>query len=272
MGYDAASLLVALSRQPSGAGAHDPARPNLDALGGNGRESVCRGAGAAHATVEPGSAHPLALTTRSMPTSPENAPEPAEALAARALVARIGQGDAQAESELVQRYSRGLAYFLRRSTGDPSLAEDLHQETFRIVLQRLRGEGLEQPDRLAGFIRRTARNLFLADYRRAARRRTGELDDSSVLPDPAPGPLAHVLQHERVQLVRRLVGELRTDRDRQILYRYYLAEEDKEHICRDLGLSAVHFNRVLFRARERFRELIERVNQPAAPAPAGGRQ
>ena len=49
-----------------------------------------------------------------------------------------------------------------------------------------------------------------------------------------------------------------SDRDREILFRFYLAEDDKERICRDLGLTAVHFNRVLFRARERFRELYRK--------------
>jgi RNA polymerase sigma-70 factor (ECF subfamily) len=57
--------------------------------------------------------------------------------------------------------------------------------------------------------------------------------------------------------VRRLIGELDTDRDRQILYRFYIAEEDKERICADLELSSLHFNRVLFRARQRFKELLE---------------
>ena len=37
-----------------------------------------------------------------------------------------------------------------------------------------------------------------------------------------------------------------------------MAEDDKERICRDLGLTAVHFNRVLFRARERFKELYRK--------------
>ncbi len=48
-----------------------------------------------------------------------------------------------------------------------------------------------------------------------------------------------------------------TDRDRQILYRFYIAEEDKERICADLDLSSLHFNRVLFRARQRFKDLLE---------------
>ena len=46
-------------------------------------------------------------------------------------------------------------------------------------------------------------------------------------------------------------------RDRDILVRFYLNDEAKEEICRELRLSEEHFNRVIFRARNRFRELLE---------------
>ena len=95
-----------------------------------------------------------------------------EAEAAAELARRIAAGDAAAESELVERYSRGVLYLLRRTTRDPDLADDLHQETFRVVLERLRGKGIAEPERLAGFIRSTARNLFIGDYRKRARRDT----------------------------------------------------------------------------------------------------
>jgi RNA polymerase sigma-70 factor (ECF subfamily) len=142
--------------------------------------------------------------------------------------------------------------------GDPALADDLHQETFRVVLERLREKGIEEPERLAGFLHRTAKNLFLAGYRKGARRKTdGEVEGMEAMPDPASGPLQETLREEQAAQVRRLIGELDTDRDRQILYRFYIAEEDKEGICDALGLSSLHFNRVLFRARQRFKEILE---------------
>jgi RNA polymerase sigma-70 factor (ECF subfamily) len=184
--------------------------------------------------------------------------ERTEAEVATALVHRIQAGDARAETELVERYSRGLLYMLRRTAGDPSLAEDLHQEAFRIVLERLRERGLEDPERLAGFLHRTAKNLFLAGYRKGIRRKTdGESEGMEAVPDPAADALHEAVRQEEAALVRRLIGELETDRDRQILYRFYIAEEEKERICADLELSSLHFNRVLFRARQRFKDLLE---------------
>lgn len=185
-------------------------------------------------------------------------PERTEPEVAASLVRRIRAGDAVAETELVERYSRGLLYMLRRTAGDPALADDLHQETFRIVLERLRERELEDPERLAGFLHRTAKNLFVAGYRKGVRRKTdGEVEGMEAVPDAASGPLQETLRQEEAVLVRRLIGELDTDRDRQILYRFYIAEEDKERICAALGLSSLHFNRVLFRARQRFKELLE---------------
>lgn len=175
------------------------------------------------------------------------------------LAHRIRSGDRTAEEELVRRYSRGLLFHLRRTAGDPDLADDLHQETFRVVLERLRGEGIADPERLAGFILGTGRNLFLGGWRKRSRRGEGmSLDAVEVEPpDPVPGQLDRVLQEEEIRKVRRLIGELGTDRDRQILFRFYVAEEGKERICADLGLSSLHFNRVLFRARQRFKELLQ---------------
>lgn len=58
--------------------------------------------------------------------------------------------------------------------------------------------------------------------------------------------------------MREVFRDLGTPRDRELLVRYYLHDEDKDSVCRRLGLTEAHFNRVIFRARERFRGLLER--------------
>jgi hypothetical protein len=49
-----------------------------------------------------------------------------------------------------------------------------------------------------------------------------------------------------------------SSRDRELLRRFYLNDESRDRICQDLELTSEHFNRVIFRARNRFRELLER--------------
>jgi RNA polymerase sigma-70 factor, ECF subfamily len=183
------------------------------------------------------------------------------------LVRRIQAGEPAAESELVARFSRGLLLMLRRLVQNPALADDLHQETFALVLGKIRGGEVREPEKLAGFIRSTARNLFIADRRKEARYRAfdeGEeegLHAAPVLAGPDPAPLERVLAAEEARQVQRLLTELRFDRDRQLLLRFYLADDSKEEICADLEIEPQRFHKVLFHARERLRELWDRAEK-----------
>ncbi|HYN19591.1 MAG TPA: RNA polymerase sigma factor [Thermoanaerobaculia bacterium] len=179
------------------------------------------------------------------------------------LVRRILSGDPAAETELVHRFSRALTFLLRRLTRDDAAADDLYQETFRLVIEKVRGGELREPERLPGFVSSMARNLFLSSARRRGKRQKmhDEPEAAETAPDPAPGQLAKLLVKERAATVRQVLAELRNDRDREILSRYYIADEDKDDICRDLDLSDLHFNRVLFRARQRYKKLFERTQR-----------
>jgi RNA polymerase sigma-70 factor, ECF subfamily len=185
------------------------------------------------------------------------------------LVRRIQAGDAAAESELVARFSRGLLLMLRRLVQNPALADDLHQETLALVLGKVRRGEVREPERLAGFIRGTARNLFIADRRKEARYHPldgGREEEGGARPEPAladrgPAPLDRVLADEEARQVRRLLDELRFERDRQLLLRFYVSDDSKEQICADLEIEPERFHQVLFRARERLRELWDRTEK-----------
>jgi RNA polymerase sigma-70 factor (ECF subfamily) len=184
------------------------------------------------------------------------------------LVRRIQAGEPAAESELVRRFSRGLLLMLRRLVQNPALADDLHQETFALVLGKIRRGEVREPERLAGFIHSTAHNLFIADRRKEARyspldsgREEGEGAPRPELADRGPAPLDRFLAEEEARQVRRLLDELRFDRDRQLLFRFYVSDDSKEEICADLGVEPERFHQVLFRARERLRELWDRAEK-----------
>ncbi len=195
--------------------------------------------------------------------------EPRGADPAADLVHRIAAGDRQAEVRLIELYSHGLSYLLKRLSGTRALAEDLHQETLRIVLEKAREGALREPGKVAGFIHGTAKNLLLAEHRKAAQRpEPREVEQLPEVADPAPGALARVLHEEDRRQVRRVLSELPLVRDRQLLSRFYIVEEPKEQICEVLGLSERQFNVALFRARQRFKQLLEcppRAREPGAP-------
>ncbi len=178
------------------------------------------------------------------------------------LVRRIRAGERAAESEMVERYSRGVTFLLLDLTGDPARADDLHQETFRLVLEKVRAGELREPDKLAAFIRQLARNLFIGEYRQNVKRPVVSGDEAlAVSRDPAPGPQKRLLDKENAAIVRRLLAELEPRRDREILLRFFVAEHPKAEICADFELSSLHFNRVLHRARQRLKNLLVRYHK-----------
>ena len=200
-------------------------------------------------------------------TSPADDPKPDPSDGAAALVRRIEAGDLRAEEDLVEQFSRGVTVLLRRLARDASLVDDLHQETFRTVLERIRGGAIREPEKISGFLCSTARNLFLVYRRKAARFR--EVDDIEATVDSAhhrssveePAPLRRVLQEENALHVRRLLGELRHERDRQLLIRFYLSDQSPEEICADLDIEPQRLRKVMHRARQRLRQLVERARK-----------
>jgi RNA polymerase sigma-70 factor (ECF subfamily) len=168
------------------------------------------------------------------------------------LVRRILAGEASAEAELVERYSRGIAIIVRRIVRDHAVAQDLCQETFRRAIEKIRQGEVREAEKLSGFVCSLARNLAI-EHRRLVSRRAALEAARPRAAEPASSPLTLLLRREREEAVRQALEELSSPRDRELLYRFYIIEEEKDAICRDLGLTALHFNRVLFRARERFR-------------------
>ncbi|MEN7342091.1 MAG: sigma-70 family RNA polymerase sigma factor [Pseudomonadota bacterium] len=196
-----------------------------------------------------------------------------EQRSAIALAERIAEGDRAAEQQLVERYSRPLLFMLKRRCGDPELANDLHQEVFSVVLQRLRAGTIKDPARLAGFIQSTGRNLLIGVIRRRQRRQTyADSDSVAIAADEDRQDQYGEINAEQVaENVRTMLDELGSERDRAILTRFYLQQEDKQSICSALELSDLHFNRVLYRAKKRFRELLQKSDRDIARDLSEGR-
>ncbi len=181
-----------------------------------------------------------------------------DAVSAADLVRRIAAGETRAEAELVESYGGALRFLARRYTRDEADAEDLYQATLMLALDKIRRHEVREPERLGSFLRALAKNLSTQRYRRrsyALERTMAEPPDAA--DESRPDPLAALLRSERVRLTRDLLAELGVARDREVLLRYYIAEESAERICADLDLGAEHFYRVLHRARQRFRRLWE---------------
>lgn len=177
-----------------------------------------------------------------------------EAVTATALVRRILGGDKSAETELVQRYQERLRHVLLNQMANRDDVEDVMQTTFSAVIVRLREREIDEPARLGGFIYGVAKNIRLANWGKETKHQhEPELEFAH---DESPGPEQQISSMDTTRIVRQLLGELGEERDRQILIRLYVHEQDKETVCRELNIDGSHLRRVLYRAKRRLQALF----------------
>jgi RNA polymerase sigma-70 factor (ECF subfamily) len=149
----------------------------------------------------------------------------------------------------------GLRALILRRMGDPEAAADLLQDAAVTTLEKLRTGEIADPANVGGYLYRVALN-HLRNYRRKERtaiEKRQALDQPFA--DVADG--AEAASEQWVEAARRVLEAMPRVRDREILVRFYLNDEEREHICRDMHLSPAHFSRVIHRARLRFRALLE---------------
>lgn len=152
----------------------------------------------------------------------------------------------------------GLVAVVMRRAGDRQLAMDLLQDAIVTALTRLDAGARLQPQVIAGFVVRTALN-HLRNHQRRERRRVGGTDDVDRMADEAAAAPADAFDDaDQRGLVRAALRGLPTARDREAVVRFYLFEQERAQVCEGLGLTQAQFDRVISRARERMRELLER--------------
>ena len=174
------------------------------------------------------------------------------------LANNIATGCSDSESALITRFNRGLRFFLQyKMSIAPPLLDDIVQETFLVVIEKLRAGKVEKPQSLGAFIRQTGKNIALAGFRKRDNR--GDVVHTEIVERATSenaGPLQSADKEELSFLMREFLKQLNQERDRVLLSRFYLDEADKKEICAELSLSAAHFDRVLYRAKMRLRTLL----------------
>ncbi len=171
------------------------------------------------------------------------------------IVERIIAGNRNAEEEMVYRYQRGLRAALFQKSKDRFILDDVIQDTWIVVLKRVRNGELRDPSRLAAFIIQVGRNQLIMKFRKV---RTGEEsieDNSSRVLDNSLTPEQEAENRQLADVISAVFSEMGQKRDQDILKRFYLTGVTKGDLCAEYGLSASHFDRVIFRARQRFKSL-----------------
>jgi RNA polymerase sigma-70 factor, ECF subfamily len=169
-------------------------------------------------------------------------------------------GDRAAEDALITKLRPGVVAVLKhghfRHWIEP---EDLAQEALSVLVARIRSGRLQSPDKVPAFVAQTARKMAINAVRKLARQQT--VVDSDLVDETALNMSIDAGDSDDEQLAQavvKLLDEMPNERDRYLLVRFYVDGIDKPTLCRELKVTSAHFDRLLFRARSRFRELLGR--------------
>jgi RNA polymerase sigma-70 factor (ECF subfamily) len=174
------------------------------------------------------------------------------------LVERIHKGEESGMEELYRLFGRGIRYYLCRQLGHQELDDKVH-DTFVIVVQAIRRGELREPDRLMGFVRTVVRRQVAAYIDDAVHSRRDELNlDMGVrVADRRNNPEQSAAFRQKMDLMLEVLRNL-SERDREILTRFYLDEQSQETICHEMVLTETQFRLLKSRAKARFGEIGKR--------------
>jgi RNA polymerase sigma factor (sigma-70 family) len=172
-----------------------------------------------------------------------------------ALVEQVRSGEDAGMEEIYKLFERGIRYYLHRQVGSQELEDRVH-DTFLIVIKAIRNDGIREPERLMGFIRTVVRRQVAGyiDDAVKARREEVELETGVTVADRTENPEQVAMIQERVSLMKSSLAAL-SDRDREILVRFYLKEEPVEKICQEMSLTETQFRLFKSRAKAKFGEI-----------------
>lgn len=170
------------------------------------------------------------------------------------LVNRIQLGERQAEEEFCQGLYKGIQFLLRRKLRCKDVDDDA-QEVLMQVLQAIRRRQLNEPERLMGFV-------YTVLVRQAARRVRENVHTRNLSAMPGIGipprditdPEKLLSLTERKQLAVNVLSML-SERDSELLRRFYLLEQSEVQICSEMALTGTQFRLLKSRAKSRFGKL-----------------
>jgi len=191
---------------------------------------------------------------------PEVCPEAVNPTPWSLLVTGIAADDQSAFAELYSRL-RSIYFTLWRQLG-PENAEDRYHDVILAVVDGIRHRDVRDPERIVGYARTIAqRHLYEAIDDRVRHRQKVEPEQAVILRDQRPTPEADALRQERAEIAYRVLHAM-SERDREVLVRFYLKEQQPEEIQRDLNLTETQFRLIKTRAKARYTKLLERRFAP----------
>ncbi len=172
------------------------------------------------------------------------------------MVEQIRAGDPAGEEALYRNLAAGARLFLQRRLGPQDVDDRVHN-VFMIVVRAIRRGELREPERLMGFVRTVLnRQLGLAISGLVrTREHSIHLDSARHLTATEPSPEENALSIQKVALMKQGLKEL-SQREFEMLTRFYLREQSPEQIQRQMQLTPTQFNLLKSRAKAKLTDLV----------------
>ncbi len=174
-----------------------------------------------------------------------------------AIIRRVLAGDEAAFAELVNKYQKPVHTLAWRKIGDFHIAEDITQDAFLNVYQKL--STLKDPNQFSGWLYVITANLC-ATWLRKKRIQTQPLEDTETTMIQEDAYSQHVTEERsktasesQREVVKQLLAKLK-ESERTVMTLHYLGEMTVAEISRFLGVSASTIKSRLRRARNRLKE------------------
>lgn len=171
------------------------------------------------------------------------------------LVEQVKAGEDAGMEQLYKLFSRGIRFYLCRQLGPQELEDKVH-DTFLIVVNAIKRGDLREPERLMGFVRTVVRRQVAAYIEQAVhtRRDQADLDTGITVADRKQNPEQEAIVKQKAELMQSSLAAL-SERDREILVRFYLQEQPQEQICEEMSLTETQFRLLKSRAKAKFGEI-----------------
>jgi RNA polymerase sigma-70 factor (ECF subfamily) len=175
----------------------------------------------------------------------------------RAWAEAAGKGDESAFEQIFRHYQVSLYNWARHLVGDPDEAEDVVQQAFIKAYRAL--PKMREPGALDYWLKRIVYTTSM-DHLRGRKRRAETLWDDRLLRHNVPGrgPEADALYQEQLDLVQAALQQLPERYRAYILLREFEGKTYDE-IGTIMGDPTTTVRVVLFRARERLREILREI-------------
>jgi len=177
------------------------------------------------------------------------------------LAVQITAGDSSASNKFVQLNYQWLLFIIRKKFSNSNNHEDIVQDTFILVINHLQQGKVLDLTAVLAYLRSTAINIGF-DYLRKDSKFVSALNQELIeaIEDAKNDVLSTMIWNDKVKYAKQVLNELKIPRDKEILNRFYFKDQSKTSICKELNLESIHFDRVLYRAKERLKELIQKKN------------